>query len=265
MKKDAIVISLSNQKGGAGKTTTTINLAAALALAGKKVLCMEADPQGNMSVGFGCDFPDEIEYTMAELMQDVMNEREPNWAECLLHHGDIDYIPANIGLEDVELKLVTAMARERILRNIIQNYRDKYDYILIDCRPSLGMLTMNALTTSDYVMIPYAADIYGAKGMEQLLSNIFKVKKYLNPSIQIMGILLTVCDGTNLTNDVQRMIQEAYGKHIHIFDVKIPKTVGVREAAKNGLTIFEYKKNQTLQKARTAYEQLGNEVMIYGK
>lgn len=257
------VIAISNQKGGAGKTTTAINLAAALDQEGKKVLCIDVDPQGNLSIGLGTDYPDELEYTVAELMQDIISEREAGYIKCILHHGKIDYIPSNIGLEEMELKLVTTMARENVLKNVIKKYREIYDYILLDCRPSLGMLTMNALTACDYVLIPYAADIYGAKGMEQLLTNVFKVKKYLNPDIKIMGILLTICDGTILTNDVQRMIKEAYGDRIHIFDVKIPKTVRIKEAAANGKTIFEYRQSKVLSEAMDAYVQLGKEVEAY--
>ena len=158
---------------------------------------------------------------------------------------------------------MTTMARENVLKNVLRRYREMYDYIFLDCRPSLGMLTMNALTACDYVLIPYAADIYGAKGMEQLLTNVFKVKRYLNPDIKIMGILLTICDGTVLTGDVQRIIREAYGDSIHIFDVRIPKTVRIKEAAANGKTIFEYRQSKVLGEAVEAYMQLGEEVEAY--
>lgn len=263
---NAKIIAMSNQKGGAGKTTTSINLAAALEKEGKKVLCIDCDPQGNLAVGLGINFPDELEYTMAELMLDVINERQPKWDKVILNHNGIDYIPSNVALEDVETLLVTTMAREYVLRNIVRDLRELYDYIILDSRPSLGMLTMNALTACDYVLIPYAADIYGAKGMEQLLSRIFKVRKYLNLNIQIMGILLTADDGTNLTNDVQELIKDTYGEYIKIFDVRIPKTVAVKEAASKGKTVFEYKKlknKAVLNNVRCAYEQLGKEVEAY--
>jgi chromosome partitioning protein len=214
------VISVVNQKGGVGKTTTTVNLGIGLARAGKKVLLIDADPQGSMTVSLGYDEPDELDITLASIMGAIINEEEIPENYGIIHHQEgIDFLPGNIELSGLEVSLVNVMSRETLLRGYIEMVRDKYDYILIDCMSSLGMVTINALAASDSVVIPVQAAYLPVKGLQQLIRTIFKVKRQLNRKLKIEGILLTMVDlRTNHAKDIAVKVREAYGANVNIFE-----------------------------------------------
>ena len=195
MADKAAVIAVCNQKGGVGKTTTVENLGIGLALEGKKVLLIDADPQGSLTIALGEQRPDDLGVTISDLMADAMESREIRKGEGILHHAEgVDFIPANISLSGLEVSLVNAMNREKILRQVIEPYRKDYDYILIDGMPSLGMLTINTLAASDSVLIPVQSQFLSAKGLEMLLQTVSKVKRQINPKLKIQGVLLTMVD-----------------------------------------------------------------------
>lgn len=199
MSKKATIIAVVNQKGGTGKTTTTENLGVGLALEGKKVLLVDTDPQASLTVSLGNPCPDDLSPTLSDLMGKIMMENPITPDEGILHHPEgVDLVPSNIELSGMEVALVNAMSRETILRQYLDTVKQNYDYILLDCMPSLGMLTVNALAAADNVLIPVQAAYLPAKGLEQLLGTINKVKRQINPKLRIEGILLTMVD--NRTN-----------------------------------------------------------------
>lgn len=193
-------ISVCNQKGGVGKTTTTVNLGVGLAMQGKKVLLIDADPQGDLTTCLGWQDTDGLGITLATKLTDVINETMTDPMVGILHHEEgVDLVPANLELSAMEFNLVNAMSRETTLKNYLSQVKNRYDYVIIDCMPSLGMVTLNALSAADSVIIPVQAQYLPAKGMTQLVQTISKVKKYINPDIKIDGMLLTLVDSrTNL-------------------------------------------------------------------
>ena len=234
------VIAIANQKGGVGKTTTCVNLGIGLARAGKRVLLIEADAQGSMAASLGIQEPDALEFTLANIMEKVINDEELEPREGMIHHAEgIDFIPANIELAGVETSLVNVMSREMILRQYIADLKKEYDYILIDCMSSLGMITINALVAADSVLIPVEATYLPVKGLQQLTKTIGKVHRKLNPQLSIMGILFTKVDRrTNFARDIAGMIREVYGGRIHIFENCIPMSVRAAETPAEGKSIF---------------------------
>ena len=187
------VISVVNQKGGVGKTTTTVNVGIGLAREGKKVLLIDADPQGSLTASLGYEEPDDLRITLATIMMDVINEDEISLEDGILHHQEnVDLLPANIELSALEVTMGNVMSREMIMKEYIDAIRCRYDYILIDCMPSLGMMTINALVSSDSVLIPVQAAYLPVKGLQQLIKTILTVKKRLNRKLTIEGILLTM-------------------------------------------------------------------------
>ena len=229
------VIAVANQKGGVGKTTTCVNLGIGLARKGKKVLLVEADAQGSLSVSLGIQEPDELEMTLVQILGKVINEEEG-----IRHHEEgVDFIPANIELAGLETSLVNVMSREQILRLYLEEIKDRYDYILIDCMPSLGMITINALVAADSVLIPVEAAYLPVKGLQQLIKTIGKVHRQLNRKLSILGILLTKVDRrTNFAKDIEKQIREVYGDKVHIFAHCIPMSVRAAETTAEGKSIY---------------------------
>ncbi len=234
------VICVSNQKGGVAKTTTCINLGIGLARAGKKVLLIDADAQGSMAASLGIQEPDGLDFTLANIMEKVINDEDLEPGEGILHHTEgIDFIPANIELAGLETSLVNIMSRETILRQFINSIRERYEYIIIDTMPSLGMITVNALVAADCVLIPVEAAYLPVKGLQQLIKTIGKVHRKLNPALTIMGILLTKVDRrTNFARDISAQIREVYGSRVHIFENCIPLSVRAVETSAEGKSIY---------------------------
>ena len=248
-------IAICNQKGGVGKTTSTVNLGIGLAMQGKKVLLVDADPQGDLTTCLGWSDADNLQNTLSDKMMEVVQGKENNPFNGILHHKEgVDLMPSSSDWFDFEIGLVTAMNREVILKSYLNEVKDKYDYILIDCSPSLGMMTLNSLSAADSVIIPVQAHYLPAKCMTQLLRTVNKVKRYINPNLKIDGILLTIVDNrTNLAKSTVDALRENFGSHIRIFKSQIPMAVKAAEVASKGKSIYAYEPNSTVSKAYTEF------------
>lgn len=256
MSKKATIIAVVNQKGGTGKTTTTENLGVGLALEGKKVLLVDTDPQASLTVSLGNPCPDDLSPTLSDLMGKIMMENPITPDEGILHHPEgVDLVPSNIELSGMEVALVNAMSREKMLKQVLDGAKREYDYILLDCTPSLGMLTINALAAADTALIPVQAQYLSAKGLEQLLQTICKVhRQKINPKLKIEGILLTMTDSrTNYGKQIDTLIRQAYGSKIKVFDQTIPRSVRAAETSAAGKSIFQY---DPKSKVAEAYQSL---------
>ena len=262
MSKKATIIAVVNQKGGTGKTTTTENLGVGLALEGKKVLLVDTDPQASLTVSLGNPCPDDLSPTLSDLMGKIMMESPIALGEGILHHPEgVDLVPSNIELSGMEVALVNAMSRETILRQYLDTVKQNYDYILLDCMPSLGMLTVNALAAADNVLIPVQAAYLPAKGLEQLLGTINKVKRQINPKLRIEGILLTMVDSrTTLAREINALVRKTYGGHV--FASEIPRSIKAAEISVENKSIYDHDRSG---KAALAYENLTREVLSLGK
>ena len=254
------IITVSNQKGGTAKTTSCVNLGIGLASAGKKVLLIDTDPQGSLSISLGYPEPDAMEKTLATLMMNIVNDEEFCLEDVMLHHEEgVDIIPSNIELSAIEVSLVNVMSRELILKQLVERVKDAYDYIVIDCMPSLGMMTINALACADSVLIPVQASYLPVKGLQQLIKTIGRVKRQLNPKLRIEGILLTMVDNrTNYAKDFCAMVNEAYSSSVKVFQTEIPLSVRAAEVSAEGSSIYKY---DPKGKAAYAYGQLTKEVL----
>ena len=259
--KKATVIVVTNQKGGVGKSTTCENLGIGLAMEGKKVLLVDTDPQGSLTISMGWQQPDELPTTLSTLMQKAMNDQPIQPGEGILHHAEgVDLIPANIELAGLEVALVNSMNREKMLKQVLESAKREYDYILLDCMPSLGMLTINALAAADTTLIPVQAQYLSAKGLEQLLQTVGKVRRQINPKLKIEGILLTMTDSrTNYGKQIDTLIRQAYGSKIKVFDQTIPRSVRAAETSAAGKSIFQ---NDPKGKVADAYQSLAREVLV---
>jgi len=258
------VIAIANQKGGVGKTTTAANLGIGLAKQGKKVLLIDCDAQGSLTESLGFPEPDTIPVTLATLLQKNLEEQLQDTTEGVLHHNEgIDLIPANIELSAMEVSLVNAMSRETVLRDYISHIKGKYDYVIVDTTPSLGMLTINCLAAADSVIIPVQTHYLPIKGLEQLLKTINKVRRQLNPHLKIDGILLTMVDTrTNFAKDIAKLIRDSYGDKLNIFKNEIPLSIRAAETSAVGKSIYQYDGHG---KAAMAYDGFTREVLGNGK
>ena len=260
---DAHVISLANQKGGTAKTTTCANLGIGMAQAGRKVLLVDADAQGSLTLSLGWE-PDELPITLYDLMIKAIQDKSVTHGEGMLHHEEgVDLLPANIELAGMEMSLVSVMYHETILKQVIEPYKHEYDYILIDCAPSLGMMTINALAATDGIVVPTIPQHLPTKGIEKLLESVHQVRRGINPGLKIEGILMTLMDGrTVYEREISEMIRKAYGGKINIFGTEIPRSVRAAETSAEGKSIFAYAPRS---KVAEAYRQLTKEVLALEK
>ena len=256
------VIAIANQKGGVGKTTTTFNLEVALAHAGKRILLVDSDPQGDLTTYIGIHDPDNIPVTLSTLMERSIKDEDINSKEAILKHDEgIDLIPSNLELSSMEVSLVNAMSREFTLRNCLSDIKDKYDYVLIDCMPSLGMITINALACADKVIIPVQSEFLAAKGMSHLMNTVLKVRKQINPNLKVGGILLTMVDGrTNLSKDIANELRSTYGTVFKLYDNQIPRGVKAAESSRMGESVLSY---DSSSKVAQSYIDFAKEVLDY--
>lgn len=260
MQNKATVIACVNQKGGTGKTCTAENLGIGMVQEGKKVLLVDMDPQASLTISLGYPRPDDLPVTVSDQMAKVMQDMPVPLKEGILTHEEgVDLMPASIALSGLEVSLVNAMSRESILKQYLEPLKKEYDFIILDCMPSLGMLTVNALAAADQLVVPVQAQYLSAKGLEQLLQTVNKVKRQINPKLRVEGILLTMVDSrTNNAKEIASLIREAYGSKLKVFDVEIPRSVRAAEISAEGKSIFTHDPGG---KVADAYRTLTKEVI----
>jgi chromosome partitioning protein len=262
----AKIIAVANQKGGCGKTTLSLSLGASLARKGYRICLVDSDAQANLTMGLGYMRPDEIQVTIAHIMNEIINSGiNPEKSELfkdrkyILNAQGMDFVPSSIELADLENIIINTISRETVLKKFIDYIKPDYDFIIIDCMPSLNVITVNALNAADEVLIPVQAQFFSAKGLELLLKTITKVKDSLNPNLNIGGVIINMFDSRyNFHNEVVDAVKGAYDKYIKIFNTKIPVSVKVTEAQAHGKSIFEY---DAEGKVAESYETLVKEVL----
>ena len=258
------IMAICNQKGGVTKTTTTANLGIGLALQGKKVLLTDIDPQADLTAALGWPNSDSLSMTLADIMEKIIQDEDFSYYDAILHHDEgVDLIPSSIDLSGMEMSLVNAMSREFTLRNFLSLVKADYDYIIIDCPPSLSMLTINAMAAADSVIVPVQAQYLPVKGMTQLMKTINKVRKQINPSLKVDGVLLTLADmRTTLARTTAGTLQQQYGGMLRIYKTQIPVAVKAAETSAAGQSIFAYDKGS---KIAQAYAEFTMEVLTDGE
>ena len=257
------VIAVANQKGGVGKSTSVYCIGAGLAMDGKRVLLVDVDPQGDLTKMLGQRKPHELTHTLAEQMNAVVqHSAEPEHPEILHHHEGFDFVPANRSLSAVEMGLVNVMSRETVLKRYLDGIKKNYDYVLLDCRPSLGMLVINALSASDYILIPVQAEYFAAENMTELVNTVQSIKRQINPKLKIGGVFMTMANETNFRKDIVASVKAAYGKRLPIMQTVIPSTVRLAEISTADHSIF---KHEPKGRAAEAYRTLVKEVMDIGE
>lgn len=264
MKNNAKVIAVVNQKGGTGKTTTTENIGIGLVNEGKKVLLIDMDPQGSLTIALGYPRPDEMSPTVSDVLEKIIKETLEDPKQGIIKQREgVDLLPGNIELSGLEVSLVNIMSRETILKRYLDEIKKDYDYILLDCMSSLGMVTMNALVAADSVLIPVQAQYLSAKGLEQLLQTVSKVRRQINPKLKIDGIVLTMVDKrTNYAKEISALVRNVYGGNIKVFKTDIPHSVRAAEISAEGKSIFEH---DPKGKVAEAYRELTKEVIAIGE
>ena len=257
-----VIYTIANQKGGVGKSTTVLNLGDALGRAGKRVLLIDLDPQASLTVCFGVENHENLKTTVYHLMKNSLEgEPLPPKEDYIMSRGNVDIIPCNIGLCAVEEQLKEELGSEQAVSNVISELKENYDYIIIDTSPSLGLLTINALTASDGVIITVSPQLLSAIGINLLLKTIDKVKRRVNQRLKITGILMTMCDQrTGLYSDIYDLLKNSYGGAINIFNTQIPTSIKVGEANLNRKSVIEYAPQN---KASLAYIELAEEVISH--
>lgn len=252
------VIAIANQKGGVGKTTTTINLGIGLVKKGKKVLLIDADAQANLTVSLGFLRPDQLKYTISNAMFDIYNETDIVKDNLLKNNEGVDLLPSNLNLSAFENQIISLMGRETLLKGYIEKIKNNYDYILIDCSPTLNVITINAFTAADKVIIPAQATYLAVMGLQDLIKTIGQVRRQLNHKIEIEGILITMFDyRTKYSKEVVELLKNTYNGNIKIFDTLIPRSIKQEESTTVGKSIYEYaEKNKVAESYSKFVEEI---------